>query len=134
VKRDHDPYVALRFPEFRNLVAASFLLTIALLVQEIVIGYELYRITRDPFALGMIGLIEAVPFISLSLFGGHIADLYSKRKILLWSVGCIGLGSAGLHFVSSNSHHLDRSAILVAIYATIFVIGLCRAFHPRVSL
>lgn len=126
--RDHDAYAALRYSEFRSLVAASLILTIALLVQEIVIGYELYRITRDPFALGMIGLIEAVPFVSFSLFGGHVADLYSKRKILLWSVGCIGLCSIALHFVS-NSHHLDRSAILVAIYATIFVIGLCRAFQ-----
>ena len=51
--RHHDPYAALRFSEFRNLVLSSFLLTIALMMQEVAIGYELYRITHDPLALGV---------------------------------------------------------------------------------
>ena len=86
MQNNSDPYIAFRYPEFRSLVLGSFLLTIALLAQEVAIGYELYRITRDPLALGLIGLVEAVPFISLSLVGGHIADRYSKRRILLLSV------------------------------------------------
>jgi len=119
----------MRYPEFRNLVLASFLLTIGLLAQEVAIGYELYRITHDPFALGLVGLIEAVPFISLSLFGGHIADRYSKRKILLWSVSGIATSSFVLHLLSEQSVHLSQTAMVSAIYATIFVIGLCRAFQ-----
>lgn len=119
----------MRYPEFRNLVLASFLLTIGLLAQEVAIGYELYRITHDPLALGLVGLIEAVPFISLSLFGGHIADRRSKRKILLWSVSGIATSSFVLHFLSERSAHLSQTAMVSAIYATIFVIGLCRAFQ-----
>jgi MFS family permease len=124
-----DPYSALRYPEFRNLTLGSFLLTLALLAQEVAIGYELYRITRDPFALGLIGLVEAVPFISLSLFGGHIADRSSKRKILLWSVGCIALSSTVLHTASMQSRMVSPSVLVLVIYATIFVIGVCRAFQ-----
>ncbi len=119
----------MRYPEFRNLVVATFLLTVALLAQEIAIGYELYRITRDPFALGLIGLVEAIPFISFSLFGGHIADRASKRKILLWSVGCIGVASAVLQLVCRHQESLPRSVLLAVIYGTIFIIGLCRAFQ-----
>ena len=119
----------MRYPEFRNLVLASFLLTIGLLAQEVAIGYELYRITHDPFALGLVGLIEAVPFISLSLFGGHIADRYSKRKILIWSVSGIASSSFLLHVLSERSTQLAQTALVMAIYATIFVIGLCRAFQ-----
>lgn len=129
VQTKTDPYGALRFPEFRNLVIASFLLTIGLLAQEVAIGFELYRITRDPLALGLVGLVEAVPFISLSLYGGHIADRYSKRKILLFSVGGIALSSLMLHFFSEQRYDLPQNILLVAIYATIFVIGLCRAFQ-----
>jgi MFS family permease len=129
VSKKTDPYAALRHPEFRNLVFASFLLTIGLLAQEVAIGYELYRITRDPLALGLVGLIEAVPFISLSLFGGHIADRYSKRKILLWSVGGIALSSLILHIVSEPSYRVRQGILVYVIYATIFVIGLCRAFQ-----
>lgn len=125
----NDPYGALRYPEFRNLVIASFLLTIGLLAQEVAIGYELYRITHDPFALGLIGLIEAIPFISLSMFGGHIADRYSKRKTLLWSVTGIAASSLTLHLLSEQSAQLPQSALIAAIYATIFIIGLCRAFQ-----
>jgi len=123
-----DPYASLRYPEFRNLVLATFLLTVALLAQEIAIGYELYRITRDPFALGLIGLVEAIPFISFSLYGGHIADRYSKRKILLWSSGGITLSSVVLQLTASQSQTLPQSAFLFVIYAVIFIIGLCRAF------
>ncbi len=129
VHQIHDPYAALRFHEFRNLVIASFLLTIALMIQEVAIGYELYRITHDPLSLGLIGLVEAIPFISFSLFGGHIADRYSKRKILLWSVGCIALCSAVLVFFSRRHDDLAPTGLLLTIYSTIFVIGLCRAFQ-----
>ena len=129
VHQIHDPYAALRFHEFRNLVIASFLLTIALMIQEVAIGYELYRITHDPLSLGLIGLVEAIPFISFSLFGGHIADRYSKRKILLWSVGCIVLCSAVLVFFSRRDDDLAPTGLLLTIYSTIFVIGLCRAFQ-----
>jgi MFS family permease len=125
----HDPYAALRLPEFRNLVLATFLLTFALLMQEVAIGYELYRLTHDPLALGMIGLIEAIPFITFSLFGGHIADRYSKRKILQLSVACIGSASFLLQLIERQSAMLSQNTMIAAIYATIFFIGLARAFQ-----
>ncbi|MGA7160233.1 MAG: MFS transporter [Bacteroidota bacterium] len=127
--RHHDPYAALRFGEFRDLVLSTFLITIALLMQEVAIGYELYRITHDPLALGLIGLVEAIPFITFSLFGGHIADRYSKRKILLWSVACIAICSTILQFISRRQDSLAPAVLLFTIYSTIFVIGLCRAFQ-----
>jgi MFS family permease len=129
VQNRTDPYGSLRYPHFRNLVLATFLLTIGLLAQEVAIGYQLYKITHDPLALGLVGLIEAIPFISLSLFGGHIADRYSKRKILLWSVAGIATSSLTLHVLSEQSVHLEQATMVMAIYATIFIIGLCRAFQ-----
>ncbi|MCX6122040.1 MAG: MFS transporter [Ignavibacteriales bacterium] len=128
LSQENDPYAALRYPEFRNLVLGNFLLTLALLAQEIAIGYELYRVTRDPLSLGLIGLVEAVPFISFSLFGGHIADKYSKRKILLRSVGGVALSSIMLQIVVRQQGHISQAAFLIAIYLTIFIIGFCRAF------
>ena len=125
----HDPYAVLRYHEFRDLVLSSFLFTIALMMQEVAIGYELYRITRDPLSLGMIGLVEAVPFISLSLFGGHIADRYSKRKILLTSVACVALCSMVLQFVARRQESLSPTVFLFTIYAALFIIGFCRAFQ-----
>ena len=126
---ENDPYAALRYPEFRNLVIGSFLFTLALLAQEVAIGYELYRITRNALALGLIGLVEAVPFISFSLYGGHIADKYSKRKILLWSVGGIAVSSLVLQIIARQQGNISQASFLIVIYLTIFIIGLCRAFQ-----
>ena len=126
--QENDPYAALRYPEFRNLVLGSFLFTLALLAQEVAIGYELYRVTHNPLSLGLIGLVEAVPFISFSLFGGHIADKYSKRKILLWSVGGVTVSSMVLQLIARQQESISQASFLIVIYLTIFIIGLCRAF------
>jgi MFS family permease len=129
----HDPYAAFRFPEFRFLVSANFLLTMAGMIQEVAIGYEVYRMTHDPLALGMIGLVEAVPFMSLTLFGGHIADMYSKRKVLIWSVGGIAFSSIALQVVMRLQYLFSMSSLLIAIYASLLVIGLCRAFQTTTT-
>ena len=126
-----DPYAALRYPEYSNFIAATLLFTIALLVQEVALGYELYTITRDPLALGLTGLAEAVPFIGLSLYGGHIADRKSKRQIILWSVAVITASSLFLHLFAraAASGQIPMSVVVGVIYATVFLIGLCRAFQ-----
>ena len=123
-----DPYASFRYPEFHYLIAASFLLTMALMIQEVAIGYELYRITHDPLALGLIGLVEAIPFISFTLYGGHVADRSSKRKVLMWSVGGIALSSLMLQFFTRQQDQIHQPVLLAAIYGVLFVIGLCRAF------
>ena len=133
LSQENDPYAALRYPEFRNLVIGSFLFTLALLAQEVAIGYELYRVTRNPLSLGLIGLVEAVPFISFSLFGGHIADKYSKRKILLRSVGGIAVSSIVLQIIIRLQGNISQASFLIVIYLTIFIIGLCRAFLSPTS-
>jgi len=126
-----DPYAALRYPEYRNFITASFLFTIALLIQEVALGYELYTITCDPLALGLTGLAEAAPFIGLSLYGGHIADRESKRQIILSSVAVISISSLFLHLFARGaaSGQLPVSMVVGVIYATVFLIGVCRAFQ-----
>lgn len=126
-----DPLLSLRYPEFRYFVSISFLLTMAQLIQEVVIGYELYRITHDPLAIGIVGLVEAIPFIGLSLFGGHFADRVSKKKLILVAIAGIFFSSLFLHFYTTDTirEHLSPAALLTGIYSTIFMIGVLRAFY-----
>jgi MFS family permease len=126
-----DPYLALRYPEFRFYVAGSFLLTAALLIQEVVLGYELYQLTHDPLTLGLIGLAEAIPFIGVSLFGGHYADNRDKKTILLVSLLVIITGSVILAVVTLPSvrNGLTQNQLLLSIYFVIFLIGLARGFY-----
>ncbi|KXK42403.1 MAG: major facilitator transporter [Chlorobi bacterium OLB5] len=124
-----DPFLALRFAEFRYYLFSNFFVTVGLLIQEVIIGYELYRLTRDPLAIGMIGLAEAIPFILLSLFGGHYSDKLKKKNILIWSLSFIMLASVVLYFLSFSLLNEEHAGELkYVIWSVIFFIGVCKAF------
>ncbi len=126
-----DPYAALRYSEFRYFVSAQFLFTIAILIQEIVISYYLYEITGDPLALGFVGLCEAIPFISLALFGGYIADKYEKKYIYLISFAVVLIVTVLLIVFLSPKFGMmlkvDYQPLI--IYIGIFIFGVARGFY-----
>ncbi|HEX4872092.1 MAG TPA: MFS transporter [Nevskiaceae bacterium] len=127
----HDPYAALRFPDFRRLLGGGFLITSALLIQYVVLGYELYRITRNPLMLGLVGLAEAIPFMGLALFGGYVADRYSKVRVMQRAAAALVLSSLVLVWATlpESRARIGQTGMLVAIYSSIFVIGLARGFY-----
>ena len=87
----HDPYAALRLPEFRRLLSARVCLTVATQIQGVVVGWQMFKLTGDPLALGLIGLSEAVPSIAVSLYAGHVADSVPRKKILVPAVAVLFL-------------------------------------------
>ena len=123
-----DAYKALQFPEFRAYVTGNTLFTIALLIQEVVLAYEIYKITHNPLALGLIGLAEAVPFISLVLFGGHFADNRDKKTIMQVTLSLIIAASVFLLYSSTQLQSADQDFHIYSIYAVIFIIGLAKGF------
>jgi MFS family permease len=127
----HDPYAALRYPEFRNLIVGTFLTSAALLIQEVVLGYELYRMTHDPLVLGLIGLAEAIPFIGLALFGGYLADRRDKRTLMQQSLVVIILGSIILVWATlpATRAQLSQGTMLWIIYGVIALLGLARGIY-----
>jgi len=131
----HDPYAALRYPEFRALITGSFLTTMAILVQEVALAYELYKLTRDPLTLGFIGLAEAIPFIALALFGGHVADRYDKRRIMQYMLLVIMSGSIVLTGVTHAGirEQLPQWAMLLVCYAMFMLVGFARGFYSPAS-
>jgi MFS family permease len=114
----------LRVPEFRYWLGAAAFSTIAGRSLAVAIGYQIYDLSRDPFALGMLGLVEAIPAVSLSLFGGHAADRYDRRKIVLITRAVTVLAALCLAMLSFNTHLLG----LIAIYTVIFIAGIARGF------
>ncbi|GAB3991177.1 nickel resistance MFS transporter NreB [Spirosoma daeguense] len=131
----NDTFASLRFPEFRYFISNSFLITVTLLIQEVILGYELYKMTHDPLMLGLVGLAEAIPFIALSLFGGHLADRRDKKSILQWSLLVIILGSIILYLVfqPSVAAKLSQTAQLATIYGVLMLIGTAKGFYSPAS-
>lgn len=125
-----DPYQALRFPEFRWFLAGTLALTMGTQIQTLVMGWQVYRLTRDPLSLGLIGLSEVVPFLSLTLFGGWLADRMDRRTIGLVSSSLLLLG--GLVLLTLNVQGKVTHAW--PFYAIQAFAGVARAFNRPASL
>ena len=105
------------------------------MIQEVVIGYELYKMTHDPLSLGFIGLAEALPYISIALFGGHYADRKDKRTIMQISQSVILCCSLALIWFMHPSHrsHFSTTHLLLIVYAILAVIGFAKGFYSPAS-
>ena len=127
VPRPHDPYASLRIPEFRWFIVSVFTMTMATQIQGIVVGWQIYAITHDPLSLGLIGLAEALPFLSISLPAGHTADRLNRRTITLLSLAAMLACSASFLVFSLHPWVLALRGAW-PFYVVIFVSGIARAF------
>ena len=127
----HDPYAALRVPDFRWITLAHASMTFAREAQVVVVGWQVYEITRDPLSLGLIGLAEALPLLGFALFAGHLADRFPRRPIVLAGFAGMLVSSVVLLFFTINPQLLGRS--VWPIYGIVFLGGLARSlFRPAV--
>jgi MFS family permease len=76
-------FAALKFPDFARFVAARFLATIAWQMVGVAVGWQVYALTHDPLALGLVGLSQFLPFVTLVLPAGHVADRADRRLVML---------------------------------------------------
>ena len=126
-----DAFAALRYRDFSIVTLNQFCLTLAILIQEIIVAYSLYKITKDPLTLGLIGLAEAIPYIALSLCGGYFADRFNKQtimKICLFFAIPLPLVLWGL-FHAYGLKHIELSTLSWGVYAVIFGLGTIRGFY-----
>ena len=123
-----DPYIALRFWEFRNFTIARLCITIASQMQAVIVGWQIYEITKDPLSLGLIGLAEAIPSISVLFFSGHITDTSDRKKIVMASVFLMSICSILLLIIASGSLNFTDQMTVYGIYAVIFLSGIGRGF------
>ena len=73
---------ALKHRNFTLYLVARFIATLAIQMQSVAVGWQVYAITNDPLDLGLIGLAQFLPFIVLVLPAGQIADRYDRKAIL----------------------------------------------------
>jgi MFS family permease len=121
----HRPYAALSVPSFRRFVVSLLTMTMAAQVQAVVVGWLVYQATKDPFALGLIGLAEVAPYLGVALFAGYLVDRHDRRRISAWSLGVLVLASAALLLLTVLGV-TDRH--VWPFYAIISVCGVARAF------
>jgi MFS family permease len=125
---DEPPAPRLFTRDFTLFLFSLGVATLAIQIQAAVVGYQLYEITRDPLSLGALGLAEALPFISLALLGGHVADVLDRRKVMMAAFAVLALGAAALMVLTTWRTHLQAGALKWSIYGVIILSGICRAF------
>jgi len=125
-----DPYAALRYKEFNIFLFARFAMVFAWSMQFIVIEWQVYSMTKDPWSLGIIGLMEFIPSVCMALFAGHIVDQKEKRNLLIKCILGFSVISFGLFMLSEPtlSSKYEGNTILYAIYFLVFLGGIVRAF------
>lgn len=125
----------LRHPEFRLYIFSRFFFILVLNMQATLISWKVYEITKDPFSIGLIGLIEFVPAVIIAFFAGHIIDLSDKRKMMLAAMAANVVLTLTLTGITSNFslQTFTSSMILAVIYVVVFCTGILRSFSGPTS-
>jgi MFS family permease len=119
---------ALSFPDFRLFLGMRLPSSMAIQVQSVAVGWQVYDITGQPLALGLVGLAQFLPVFGFSLLAGHVADRFDRRRILLACLllqflsSCLLLGLA-----------LAGNVRVWPIYAVLALFGTARAFSAPAS-
>jgi MFS family permease len=116
--------VAFTYPNFVSYTLARFFIVVALEMQSVAVGWQVYEITKRPLDLGYVGLAQFLPGFALFLFAGHAADLYDRRKLLMWCYAGFALCSALLLVINWRA---PRS--VHAIYVVLVLLGIFRCFN-----
>jgi MFS family permease len=123
----HDPYVSLRNRNFLWFVASTVAFTLGTMIQATVVAWQVYALTRDPLALGLVGLAEALPFIGAALYAGHVADRHNRKHLSLLSIGVQTLAALILLAYTVRPEVLTGGRVW-PIYAVVFLSGVARSF------
>src|SRR5215475_473524 len=96
----HDPYAPLRHRDYRLLLIGRFITSFTNEMLSFAIGWELWLRTHSAWALGMVGLVQVIPVILLSLPAGHVADQYNRRRIVVITELFLAVCVIGLAWLS----------------------------------
>ena len=122
----HDPYAALRTREYRLFAVSHVLAIVGGQIQSVALAWQVYQQTKSPMSLGFLGGIQVIPLLLLALPAGQLADVLSRRKLLLAAqllLSLWGLTLAGLTLFLS-----DSPALLPAMYGVLLLNAVTLTF------
>jgi MFS family permease len=114
---------AFDYPGYRLYWVARFLLVFAIQVLSVSVGWQIYDQTRDPFLLGLVGLVQFLPAPILVLVTGSVADRFNRRIIMASCMAVEAVCALALLTIL----HQGLTAVW-PVYAVLLVFGIARAF------
>lgn len=119
----HDAYAALRNANYRRFAAGFLCSSTGLRMMGAAVIWEVYERTGSAFALGLVGLVRAIPVLVLALPAGHVIDLLDRRRMLAGTQAGFAAVMAGLALVSAGD------GPMWSLYALLFLSGCVRVFN-----
>lgn len=128
-------FEAINIGEFRLYIIMRFFFVMSMRMIGTVVGWKIYTLTRNPLALGMLGLSEVIPAVSLALYAGHVIDKNDKRKMLLKCICFYLLCAVALLVIhlDATEQRAGKKLIELSIYFVIFCTGIIRSFSGPIS-
>ena len=123
-----EPLRILKNIEFRNLLSGRFILIFAFRMLATLLGWWVYQLTKDPLSIGLIGLSEVVPAVSMALYAGHVIDMNEKKRLLLICNYIYVVLIALLLIPAFINLGFTGHQTTYYIYGVIFFTGIARAF------
>jgi MFS family permease len=120
--------VAFTYPAFVLYEVSKFFTVVAMEMQSVAVGWQIYDITHSALDLGYVGLAQFLPGILLFLVSGHAADRFDRRKLLMLCYAGFGVCSALLLAVSLSHYHS-----VGPIYGVLVLLGVVRSLNGPVS-
>jgi MFS family permease len=121
-----EAFAVIHIKNFRFYLLYRNFMTLASLMQSVIVGWQIYELSHNVLWLGFIGLAEVIPQISISLFAGHYIDIWDRRKIVNYTTLLLILGSVILLIYSLNAAYFSEKFGILPIFFTIFLTGLAR--------
>jgi MFS family permease len=121
-----EAFAVIHVKNFRFYLFYRNFMTMATIMQSVIVGWQVYDLTHNVLWLGLIGLVEVIPQVGISLFAGHYIDLWHRRKIVNYTTLLLILGSLILLIYSANAAFFTEKFGAFPIFITIFLTGLAR--------
>lgn len=121
-------FAAFSHSAFLRFWAARFLATFSTQIVSVGVGWQIYDLTRDPFDLGLVGVIQFAPALLLVLVTGAVADRFGRRLIMGLAALMEAVCAAAL--LALTFHGL---ASPMPIFMVLAVFGIARAFFGPAS-
>ena len=116
-------FSVLRHRNFTLYLSARTLATLAVQMQNVAIGWQVYSMTHNLFDLGLIGLAQFAPFLLLILIAGHAADRYDRRNLI-----AIALAAQLLCGLTLLAFTMAGLGTVWPVFAVLVLFGSARAF------
>jgi MFS family permease len=121
-------FSVLRVRDFRLFLCARIFGLLAMQAQAVIVGWQLYELTKDPLMLGLIGLAEAIPAITCAFFAGHFVDIGKPYRIYCLCFFLMSLISATLLLFAGEFFVVEKNILIAIIFVGIFLSGIVRSF------